>query len=394
MIVLKATTETLEVVTSSTAQLDYTVTFVDVTSTTFTPSTTEGVLTSAATAVLLTAPAASTQRQVKLISINNRSTTVANTVRVQKDISTVEYWLSPNAVLAPGERLQYTSEMGWAVFDINGRQKVNNTPETGLSGRSIGFVKAGTAAKAAATMYCFGKDGGYPGAWAPGTPGVAGRATDGTTTTDGGCLPFINAASGSMYLTDAIGSVTVACAPSIYDVLWVNSGLTVTTTTAQSVASVAWPARDANGSTNGQDVQIGILVTTVLGNAGAVTNCTVDYTNSDGTAARTATTTLSVFQIPITAVVGCFIPLALQAGDRGVRSIQNITLGTSLVSGAISLIAYRPLVNLQGQVNLNSPPLNMKPGIKLYNGTCMLPFYLATATTALTFSGTVTVQER
>jgi hypothetical protein len=45
-------------------------------------------------------------------------------------------------------------------------------------------------------------------------------------------------------------------------------------------------------------------------------------------------------------VAGTFIPLALQAGDVGVRSVQTVTLGTSYVSGAIHVVAYRLICSL------------------------------------------------
>jgi hypothetical protein len=41
----------------------------------------------------------------------------------------------------------------------------------------------------------------------------------------------------------------------LIDLLWVNTGLVVTTTTAQAITPVALPARDAAGTTNGDDVK-------------------------------------------------------------------------------------------------------------------------------------------
>jgi hypothetical protein len=78
------------------------------------------------------------------------------------------------------------------------------------------------------------------------------------------------------------------------------------------------------------------------GNAGASTTSTVSYTNSAGTAGRTAT--LSSY--PITALTGTWQMFSLAAGDDGVRSVQSITLGTSYVSGAIHLVAFRLVAEL------------------------------------------------
>jgi hypothetical protein len=117
----------------------------------------------------------------------------------------------------------------------------------------------------------------------------------------------------------------------------VNSGLVVTTTTAQAITPVAIPARDTFDTANGDGVLAGFLVTTATTNAGAITNMTISYTNSAGVAGRTGTVT----SFPATAVIGSFIPVNLQAGDKGIQSVQSVTFGTSLAAGAVSLVLYR-----------------------------------------------------
>jgi uncharacterized membrane protein YjjB (DUF3815 family) len=101
-------------------------------------------------------------------------------------------------------------------------------------------------------------------------------------------------------------------------------------------------------------------------------------------------------QIPATPVIGTIVWFMLAAGDKGVMSIQSITLGTSLAAGAVSLLVARPLWS-QSVVVANvgapsHPPL--VPGILLYNGTCALACYQASATTATTTSATIAVVER
>jgi hypothetical protein len=123
----------------------------------------------------------------------------------------------------------------------------------------------------------------------------------------------------------------------LIDLMWINTGLVVTTLTAQAITPVALPARDATGTTNGDDVQFGILVTTATTNAGAIANITISYTNQAGTAGKVGT----MASFPITAVAGTIIPFQLATGDTGIRSVQSITIGTSLVTGTISLIGYR-----------------------------------------------------
>jgi hypothetical protein len=270
---------------------------------------------------------------------------------------------------------------------------VDLTDNAGYAGYPISFFKSGTAPEAAGRFYSWGKDVGYPGAWAPGTPGLAGRVLDGTT--EAGALPYKNAVTGNNYLAAFTATATVACQLYLDDMLWVNSGVVVTTTTAQTINSVAFPARDANGSTDGAGVQIGILVTTATTNAGAITNTTMSYTNSAGVAGRTATIT-AVGGFPATGVVGTFVPFELAAGDVGVRSIQTLTLGTSYVAGAISLLAFRRIAAascLFANVGSDGTAF-VPPGMRLYNGSCLMPLGLMSAATATVISGVVSIVER
>lgn len=78
-------------------------------------------------------------------------------------------------------------------------------------------------------------------------------------------------------------------------------------------------------------------VTTATGSANNVT-VTVTYTNQDGTAGRTGT-----FAVPKSSIIGTRIPLVLQAGDLGVRSIQNLSAAPSGGAGAIKVLAFLQL---------------------------------------------------
>jgi hypothetical protein len=125
----------------------------------------------------------------------------------------------------------------------------------------------------------------------------------------------------------------------IYDRLWQNSGIVVTTTTAQAITPVAIPSRDVNGAALGDGLEAWLEVYTATGNGAEVTTATISYTNTAGTAGRTGT----IRSIPAAALVGTICPIALQSGDTGIRSIQSITLGASLVSGAVGLVIARTI---------------------------------------------------
>lgn len=178
---------------------------------------------------------------------------------------------------------------------------------------------------------------GNPGAATAPSPGLAGAAL----TSYAGQLPAPGAVSGdTVYAAEFtaqqggnIGAVLLC------DRLWHNSGFTMTTTTAETVNSATWPARDYSLSTAGVDVMVGLEVSSATGNGGAITNTTLSYTDSDGNSGNTATLT----SFPATAVAGHFSIFNLAAGDKGVQSIQSLTKGTSYVSGTMHLVAFRVL---------------------------------------------------
>ncbi len=407
MIILASTNEILELVTSAAVNVDVYAAWADITSTTFIADATETAITTAATTTVVDAPAASTQRQIKYLSAKNKASTGSVNVTLQKDVAGANYELSPTITLGAQETLVFNENTGIHVLDRNGRIKEALPDAVGYNGRPYEYYKIGTAAEAVGVRYGFAKDSGFPGAWVPGAPGINGWWTDASQASNAanpagatqvGCQQYINPSSGTNYLTQVGISTSVAHLLSIVDLLWYNTGIAVTTTTAQAIAQpgTSIPARDATGSTNGEGWNAGIYVTTATTNAGAITNTTLNYTNSDGVAGRTAT----ISSFPATAVVGTFVPFQLAAGDRGIRSIQGITLGTSYGGGAISLVMYRmlctvpnPVVNVGGIMSSAIGRLP-DPGVKLYNGTALWLFYLASATTATTLSGSLQIMEK
>jgi hypothetical protein len=197
------------------------------------------------------------------------------------------------------------------------------------------FLKTFPAPEAAGIHASMHLAPGIPGAAVAPSPGVNGAAL----TSYAGQIPFPAITTEKCYLARLSFGCTMTGSLSLYDRLWHNSGLTVTTTTEQSITTPSWPARDRDGSVNGVGVLVGIEVSTATTNGSAVTNTTLNYTNSAGVSGRTAT----MASFPATAVAGTFVPFLLQAGDVGVRSIQGVTLGTSYGGGAIHLVAYRVL---------------------------------------------------
>jgi hypothetical protein len=223
---------------------------------------------------------------------------------------------------------------------------------------------------------------GAPGAAVAPTPGVAGA----TLTSYAGQIA-IPAASGNThvsaatFVSSAQGGVIQLC-----DRLWHNSGIVVTTTTAQTINSVAWPARDRNGATSGVGVYIGMEVSTVTGAGASVIS--ISYTNSAGTAGRTGTA-LDVYAA--TAAAGSFFRFSLQAGDVGVQSVQSFTSTVSMTSGTIHLVAYRPLVEIPlVGAGLPSSIDAITGGLpREYDTTVPWPLYIPQTTTTTQITGSV-----
>ena len=260
MLLLTSVSDVVRLVTSAAATtIEVHTSYVDVNGTTITPGRTNTRITTATTTTIVASPAASTQRNVKAIYVTNNSVGTSCVVGVEHFDGTNSVELM-QFVLLPGENMGYREDGSWVHRDQNGAEY----PAAGLGnygGKSIPFMKTSTATDVAGCWYCTSKDAGYPGAWAVGTPGVNGRVTDGTTAADYGCIPIPNAATGGNYLTALEMASSVNHTNDFFDCLWVNSGLVVTTTTAQAITTPTLPARDVNGTTNGEGCTIALLIT-------------------------------------------------------------------------------------------------------------------------------------
>lgn len=245
------------------------------------------------------------------------------------------------------------------------------------------FLKVGVTMEAAGVFYSPFYVTGRPGAAAAPSPGLNGAAL----TTYAGQIPFTNPAIGNSYLARLEASASVAGKLLVCDRLWHNSGYTVTTTTAQNTTHPGIPARDQNGATNGDNVMLGIEVSTATTNGAAITNMTASYTDQSGNAGATAT----IASFPQSATVGTFVPFQLAAGDTGVRSVQSLTLGTSLVTGVVHLVQYRILAAISCPVANVGAAVDAITGgfVRLYDNTVPFLLWLPTATTAVTLSGQI-----
>jgi hypothetical protein len=248
------------------------------------------------------------------------------------------------------------------------------------------FLKAGATMESAGVHHSLFYTAGRPGAAVAPSPGLAGAAL----TSYAGQIPWVNPASGNSYLARLEASGNASGTLLLCDRLWHNSGIVVTTTTVQTVNSVAWPARDRDGSTNGESVLAALEFSAASTNA-AIGNTTLSYTDQSGNAGATATLPTT----PATIAAGSFLPFPLAAGDTGIRSIQSITLGTSYLTGTMHLVAYRVLARLGCSASNVPAALDAVTGgfVRLYNDSVPFLVWLPTGTAGITLNGQLVVSQ-
>lgn len=122
----------------------------------------------------------------------------------------------------------------------------------------------------------------------------------------------------------------------VYDRLLQCGGLSGIVTTAQAVGGAI--TRNVNGDGN----QIWLEVHTQVGATN--TTATISYTNQAGTAGRTATVSFGGTNHRENQRA---LPVTLQSGDSGVRSVENVTLAaTTATAGDFSVVIAKPIVLL------------------------------------------------
>lgn len=208
----------------------------------------------------------------------------------------------------------------------------------------VRFRKTGVTMEEQGILHSTWYEAGIPGAGSAPSPGIDGAALTSDPTMVTGQVPFVKAATGAnKHLGLIKGRASTSGTLYLMDRIWHNSGISITTTTAQAISFSAYGNRDVDGAALGNGVLAAIEVSSATGGGSPITNTTISYTNEAGTSGRTGT----LPSFPATAIAGTFCEFYLAAGDKGIRSIQSITLGTSYTSGTIHLILYRILASLQ-----------------------------------------------
>lgn len=194
-----------------------------------------------------------------------------------------------------------------AITTLDGLIAANN--------QLLSFGKASATAKAAGSFHSLWLAAGLPTAGA--AAGTASGVAPTSSTT--GAIRFVNPTGGALtYLTKVSDTQQTIGTLILYDRLVHTSALSGTVATAQTVNSAA-----LTRSTSGENVQLFLEWYTATGSTAV--NVTASYTNSDGVSGRTTVST----GIVASPVAGMMLPLPLQAGDQGVRSVQTVTLSAT-----------------------------------------------------------------
>ena len=136
------------------------------------------------------------------------------------------------------------------------------------------------------------------------------------------------------------------------DLLNVSGGLSGTVTTPQTTGL---PTAALTRYTSGEGVMAGLLIYQQIGNT--PTTITVSYTNSAGVSGRTSTATS--FGQTNFREARILIPVPLQAGDTGVRSIESVTLAaTTAIAGDFGVCLYKPLAMISFERTTGQAPLD------------------------------------
>lgn len=119
------TNETINVQLDTAVSVDIVHSYVDITSTTFLANGGNVNISTTANTIIMAPPAASTQRQLKFLSIRNRDI-ITTGLTIKKNVASVEYLLTAPIILKAGESLHYTDQAGFIFYDWNGRTHATN----------------------------------------------------------------------------------------------------------------------------------------------------------------------------------------------------------------------------------------------------------------------------
>ena len=120
MLTVNHSQESINLETRSAVSIDYQVSYTDLTTTTFTPGSTQGNINAIANTAILTGPGSATCRQIKYLSLRNKSGTANTTVIFKKNTGATDFHITSPISLLAGEGVVYSEQGGFEVLNSNG----------------------------------------------------------------------------------------------------------------------------------------------------------------------------------------------------------------------------------------------------------------------------------
>jgi len=247
------------------------------------------------------------------------------------------------------------------------------------------FYKTGSAAQAAGSWHSLWTAAGSPGAGsAPAaTPGVA-YVSDATTPV-AGSMYFPDRSTDQRYLLSFGAVATTNCTLMLYDRLAGVGSVSTTTTGAKTLNTAALDRYTGTaGALNEAWLEVSTATTTTAPNV-----TLTSYTASDGTTGVSGT----AIAFPAAATVaGAMIQLPMNAAEQGLTAAATLTVNTASAAGAVNFLIIRPLAriplvaNQWNEVSFLDDTLGLP---RIYDNSTLGLAYLASATTATNFWGTI-----
>lgn len=237
------------------------------------------------------------------------------------------------------------------------------------------FSKRSTAPEAAGVLHSL---------WdAIGQPGDGGNpaTTPGTAFDDeSGSITFPDQGSDQKHLVSIGAVASQTCTLIVADRLVGVSGISVASTGNKTINSVALPRYSG---TDAALVECYLEVTTATTTTAPVVNLN-SYTNEAGTTGRSGgNVTFPAAATNVDTLIG---PMPLQAGDKGIRSIEvGLNVGTAAAAGVVNVLLVRRLCAIPLIANLwneRDLVLQLASIPRIFDGASLMLFFQSTGTTA------------
>jgi hypothetical protein len=215
-------------------------------------------------------------------------------------------------------------------------------------------------------------------------PAAAGAPTTAAvpTSASAGAIPFVDAGAGNtLYLAMIKTHTTGAggCILGVWDRLSHQGGLDGNINTLQTTNLAT--AALTRGDTNGEGVEGFLEVYTAIG--ATPTTATVLYTNTAGTGSRAGSAV-----VPVSAAATRLMPIQLQAGDTGIKSVQSVQLAAATgTTGNFGVTLARRIseVMIGAFTEFTFDPLDLRIGV--VNAGAAIWFTGMTTNAAVNVSG-------